>query len=429
MIQLAKSEALFAEAQRLMPGGVNSPVRSFRAVTGTPPFIASGSGARVVDVDGNEYIDYLGSWGPLVLGHAHPSVVAALTRAAANGSSFGAPVEQEVELARLITGALPSIESLRLVNSGTEACMSAIRLARAFTGRDKIIKFAGNYHGHADGLLVRAGSGGLTHGIPTSAGVPESYASETLVADFNDLDSVEQLFNNYPNAIAGVIVEPVAGNMGVVPPAPGFLEGLRQITAHSGAMLIFDEVITGFRVGAGGAQGLYGVMPDITTLGKIIGGGLPVGCYGGRREIMERVAPLGDMYQAGTLSGNPLAVSAGVATLTELQRPGVYEQIDLLAARLTGGISAAFHDAEIPGTINRVGSMFTGFFNPGPVESLAQVEQSDAARYGQYFHALLERGVYIAPSQFEAGFVSTAHTEADIDATIGRVREALGELG
>ena len=428
-MQLAKSEALFAEAQRLMPGGVNSPVRSFRAVTGTPPFIESGSGARVVDVDGNEYIDYLGSWGPLVLGHAHPSVVAALTRAAQNGSSFGAPVEQEVDLARLITGALPSIESLRLVNSGTEACMSAIRLARAFTGRDKIIKFAGNYHGHADGLLVRAGSGGLTHGIPTSAGVPESYARETLVADFNDLDSVEQLFNNYPGAIAGIIVEPVAGNMGVVPPAPGFLEGLRRVTAHDGAMLIFDEVITGFRVGAGGAQGLYGVMPDITTLGKIIGGGLPVGCYGGRREIMERVAPLGDMYQAGTLSGNPLAVSAGVATLTELQKPGVYEQIDRLAARLTDGISAAFRAAEVPGTINRVGSMFTGFFNPGPVESLAQVEQSDAAQYGRYFHALLERGVYTAPSQFEAGFVSTAHTEADIDATIERVREALAALG
>ena len=428
-MQLAKSEALFAEAQRLMPGGVNSPVRSFRAVTGTPPFIAHGGGARVTDVDGNEYIDYLGSWGPLVLGHAHPSVVTVLERAARGGSSFGAPVEQEVELARLITGALPSIESLRLVNSGTEACMSAIRLARAYTGRDKIIKFAGNYHGHADGLLVRAGSGGLTHGIPTSAGVPESYASETLVADYNDLDSVESLFNSYPGAIAGVIVEPVAGNMGVVPPAPGFLEGLRRITAHDGAMLIFDEVITGFRVSASGAQGLYGIIPDITTLGKIIGGGLPVGCYGGRREIMERVAPLGDMYQAGTLSGNPLAVSAGVATLTELRKPGVYEQIDRLAARLTEGVASAFRDAEVPGTINRVGSMFTGFFNPGPVETLAQVEQSDATRYGQYFHALLERGVYIAPSQFEAGFVSTAHTEADIDSTVERVKEALASLG
>ena len=429
MMQLPKSEALFAEAQRLMPGGVNSPVRSFRAVGGVPPFIASGRGARVTDVDGNEYIDYLGSWGPLVLGHAHPAVVDALSQAAANGASFGAPVEQEVELARLICGALPSIESLRLVNSGTEACMSAIRLARAFTGRDKIIKFAGCYHGHADGLLVRAGSGGLTHGIPTSAGVPESYAAETLVADFNHIDSVAQLFDQYPDAIAGVIVEPVAGNMGVVPPAPGFLEGLRQLTGHHGAMLIFDEVITGFRIGPGGAQGLYGVMPDITTLGKIIGGGLPVGAYGGRREIMERVAPLGDMYQAGTLSGNPLAVSAGVATLTQLQRPGVYPQIDRLAARLTDGIAAAFRQAEIPATVNRVGSMFTSFFHPGPVSALTHAEQSDTARYARHFHALLQRGIYTAPSQFEAAFISAAHTEADIDATIARAGEALADLG
>ena len=429
MMQLPKSEALFAEAQRLMPGGVNSPVRSFRAVGGVPPFIASGRGARVTDVDGNEYIDYLGSWGPLVLGHAHPAVVDALSQAAANGASFGAPVEQEVELARLICGALPSIESLRLVNSGTEACMSAIRLARAFTGRDKIIKFAGCYHGHADGLLVRAGSGGLTHGIPTSAGVPASYARETLVADFNHIDSVAQLFDQYPDAIAGVIVEPVAGNMGVVPPAPGFLEGLRQLTGHHGAMLIFDEVITGFRIGPGGAQGRYGVMPDITTLGKIIGGGLPVGAYGGRREIMERVAPLGDMYQAGTLSGNPLAVSAGVATLTELQRPGVYSQIDRLAARLTDGIAAAFRQAEIPATVNRVGSMFTNFFHPGPVSALTHAEQSDTARYARHFHALLQRGIYTAPSQFEAAFISAAHTEADIDATIAQASQALADLG
>jgi glutamate-1-semialdehyde 2,1-aminomutase len=428
-MQIAKSEALFAEAQRLMPGGVNSPVRSFRAVTGTPPFIASGAGARVVDVDGNEYIDYLGSWGPLVLGHTHPSVVAALIRAAQSGSSFGAPVEQEVELARLICGALPSIESLRLVNSGTEACMSAIRLARAFTGRDKIIKFAGCYHGHADGLLVRAGSGALTHGIPTSAGVPESYATETLVADFNDLGSVEKFFDSFPSDIAGVIVEPVAGNMGVVPPADGFLEGLRDLTSKNGAMLIFDEVITGFRVGPHGAQGLFGVTPDITTMGKIIGGGLPVGAYGARREIMERVAPLGDMYQAGTLSGNPLAVSAGVATLTELRVPGVYDRIDRLAQRLTDGLSEAFQRVEIPSTINRVGSMFTGFMNPGPVDSLERVEVSDAALYGRYFHALLERGVYIAPSQFEAGFVSTAHTEEDIDETVSRAEAALRELG
>ena len=325
-MQLSRSEQLFAEAQQYIPGGVNSPVRSFRAVGGIPPFIARGQGSRVWDVDGNEYIDYLGSWGPLALGHAHPAVVEALRRAAEGGSSFGAPVENEVELARLVCNAFPSVDMVRLVNSGTEACMSAIRLARAFTGRDKIIKFAGCYHGHADGLLVRAGSGAMTHGIPTSAGVPESYATETLVADFNDLASVEAYFESFPSAIAGIIVEPVAGNMGVVLPAEGFLEGLRDIASRDGALLIFDEVITGFRVGPQGAQGLFGITPDITAMGKIIGGGLPVGAYGGRREIMERVAPLGDMYQAGTLSGNPLAVSAGVATLTELQAPGVYEQ-------------------------------------------------------------------------------------------------------
>ena len=429
MMQFSRSEQLFNEAQQYIPGGVNSPVRSFRAVGGTPPFIARGQGSHVWDVDGNEYIDYLGSWGPLVLGHAHPAVVEALHRAAEGGSSFGAPVENEVELARLVCNAFPSVDMVRLVNSGTEACMSAIRLARAFTGRDKIIKFAGCYHGHADGLLVRAGSGAMTHGIPTSAGVPESYATETLVADFNDLASVEACFEYFPSAIAGIIVEPVAGNMGVVPPAEGFLEGLRNITSRDGALLIFDEVITGFRVGPQGAQGLFGITPDITAMGKIIGGGLPVGAYGGRREIMERVAPLGDMYQAGTLSGNPLAVSAGVATLTELQAPGVYEKIDGLARRLTDGLAQVFRQAEVPGTINRVGSMFTGFMNPGPVNMLEQVEASDAERYGRYFHEMLERGVYIAPSQFEAGFVSTAHTEADIDETIARAEDALRELG
>ena len=428
-MQLSRSAQLFSEAQQYIPGGVNSPVRSFRAVGGTPPFIARGQGSHVWDVDGNEYIDYLGSWGPLVLGHAHPTVVEALRRAAEGGSSFGAPVENEVELARLVCNAFPSVDMVRLVNSGTEACMSAIRLARAFTGRDKIIKFAGCYHGHADGLLVRAGSGAMTHGIPTSAGVPESYATETLVADFNDLASVEAYFESFPSAIAGIIVEPVAGNMGVVPPAEGFLEGLRNITSREGALLIFDEVITGFRVGPQGAQGLFGITPDITAMGKIIGGGLPVGAYGGRRDIMERVAPLGDMYQAGTLSGNPLAVSAGVATLTELQTPGVYERIDGLARRLTDGLAQVFQRAEVPGTINRVGSMFTGFMNPGPVNMLEQVEASDAELYGRYFHEMLERGVYIAPSQFEAGFVSTAHTEADIDETISRAEEALRELG
>ena len=424
----AKSQRLFAQAQQFIPGGVNSPVRSFRAVSGTPPFIARGQGSRVWDVDGNEYIDYLGSWGPLVLGHAHPAVVDALQTAAANGSSFGAPVEQEVELARLICAALPSVDSVRLVSSGTEACMSAIRLARAYTGRSKIIKFAGCYHGHADGLLVKAGSGAMTHGIPTSAGVPEAYAAETLVADYNDLASVETCFAAWSEDIAGVIVEPVAGNMGVVPPAPGFLEGLRRLTAANGALLIFDEVITGFRVAYGGAQVRYGVTPDLTCLGKIIGGGLPVGAYGGRREIMEMVAPLGPMYQAGTLSGNPLAVTAGLTTLTALQQPGIYDQLETRAARLAAGLTQAFAQAEIPATLNRVGSMLTGFFNPGPVQTLAQVEQSDTAAYGRYFHGLLERGVYIAPSQFEAGFVSLAHTPADLDRTLEIAATALAAM-
>ena len=427
-MQQTRSQQLFEQAQRVIPGGVNSPVRSFRAVEGTPPFIARGQGSRVWDVDGNEYIDFLGSWGPLALGHAHPVVVEAVQRAAADGTSFGAPVEQEVQLAEIVCQAFPSVDMLRLVNSGTEACMSALRLARAFTGRSKIVKFAGNYHGHADGLLVQAGSGALTHGIPTSAGVPESYAAETLVATYNDTASVETLFDAWPDDIAAVIVEPVAGNMGVVPPADGFHADLRRITEANGALLIFDEVITGFRVGYGGAQALFGITPDITTMGKIIGGGLPVGAYGGRRDVMQMVAPLGPMYQAGTLSGNPLAVAAGVATLTELQRPGVYEQLEATAVRFTEGVAAAFREAEVPSTINRVASMFTGFFNPGPVTSLAQVEQSDTAIYGRYFHALLDRGVYIAPSQFEAGFVSIAHTDADIDRAIEAVGEALAAL-
>jgi len=427
-MQLSKSEALFAEAQKYIPGGVNSPVRSFKSVGGTPPFIARGQGARVWDVDGNEYIDYLGSWGPLVLGHSHPAVVEALKKTAESGTSFGAPVEQEVELAKIICGSLPSVEMVRLVNSGTEACMSAVRLARAFTGRDKVIKFAGCYHGHADGLLVKAGSGALTYGIPTSAGVPESYASETLVAEYNDIESVERLFAANPSGIAAIIIEPVAGNMGVVPPADGFLESLRKITQENGALLLFDEVITGFRVGPNGAQGLYGITPDITTMGKIIGGGLPVGAYGGRKDIMEMVAPLGAMYQAGTLSGNPLAVSAGIATLTELQKPGTYDRLDSLAQRLTAGLTKAFQSVEVPATINRVGSMLTGFLNPGPVAGLADAENSDTELYGRYFHAMQEQGVYIAPSQFEAGFVSTAHTEADIDATIGKAEAALSTL-
>ena len=427
-MQFSKSEALFAEAQKYIPGGVNSPVRSFKAVGGTPPFIARGKGSRVWDVDGNEYIDYLGSWGPLVLGHAHPTIIEVLKKTAEGGTSFGAPVEQEVELAKMICEGLPSVESVRLVSSGTEACMSAIRLARAFTSRDKIIKFAGCYHGHADGLLVKAGSGALTHGIPTSAGVPESYASETLVADYNDIESVERFFEANPGGIAAIIIEPVAGNMGVVLPREGFLAALRKITQDNDALLIFDEVITGFRVGPNGAQGLYGIAPDITTMGKIIGGGLPVGAYGGRKDVMGMVAPLGAMYQAGTLSGNPLAVSAGIATLTELQKPGAFERLDSLAQRLTDGLTKAFQAAEIPSTINRVGSMFTGFFNPGPVEGLANAEGSDTEMYGRYFHAMQEQGVYIAPSQFEAGFVSIAHTEADINATIAKAEAALSSL-
>jgi len=424
-MRLTRSEQLFSEALRYIPGGVNSPVRSFRTVGGTPPFIARGHGPRVWDVDGNEYVDYLGSWGPLVLGHAHPAIVDAVKKAAEGGTSFGAPVELEVELARMICEALPSVDLVRLVSSGTEACMSAIRLARAFTGRDKIIKFSGCYHGHADGLLVKAGSGALTHGIPTSAGVPESYASETLVADYNDLASVEQYFDANPAGIAGVIVEPVAGNMGVVPPIEGFLEGLRRLTAQSGSLLIFDEVITGFRVGYGGAQGLYGITPDLTCLGKIIGGGLPVGAYGGRREIMEQVSPLGPMYQAGTLSGNPLAVAAGTAGLTELKRPGAYDRLETLSRKLTEGLSEVFARMNVPGTINRVGSMFTGFFTAGPVATFAQVEQSDVAQHRRFFHAMLENGVYLAPSQFEAGFVSLAHTEAEIEHTIAAAEAAL----
>ncbi len=429
-MQQSKSRELFTLAQNFIPGGVNSPVRSFRSVGGVPPFISRGQGSRVRDVDGNEYIDYLGSWGPLVLGHAHPAVVEAISKTAEGGVSFGAPVEGEVELAQLICRALPSVERVRLVSSGTEACMSAIRLARAYTGRSKIVKFAGCYHGHADGLLVRAGSGALTHGIPTSAGVPEAYAAETLVAEYNDAAAVEALFQGWADAIAGVIVEPVAGNMGVVPPAAGFLDALRSITARNGALLIFDEVITGFRVAYGGAQTLFGVTPDLTCLGKIIGGGLPVGAYGGRREVMEMVAPLGPMYQAGTLSGNPLAVTAGLTTLTELGREGVYERLEALSARLAAGLTGAFAEAETPAVLNRVGSMLTGFFNDAPaVDSLAQVEGSDTESYGRYFHAMLQGGVYIAPSQFEAGFVSLAHTEADIDRTIAVAGQALASLG
>ncbi|MFH1141451.1 MAG: glutamate-1-semialdehyde 2,1-aminomutase [Chloroflexota bacterium] len=424
-MNFSRSRKLFSQAQALIPGGVNSPVRSFRAVGGQPPFIQKGKGSRLWDVDGNQYIDYVGSWGPLILGHAAPEIVTAVQQAAALGTSFGAPTEGEVELARLIHDALPSMEMVRLVSSGTEAAMSALRLARAYTGRSKVVKFAGCYHGHADGLLVQAGSGAATHGIPDSAGVPAAYAQETLVAQYNDVPSVERLFDEYASQIACVIVEPVAGNMGVVPPAQGFLAALKRITSENNALLIFDEVITGFRVSYGGAQALYGVTPDITCLGKVIGGGLPVGAYGGRREIMEVVAPLGPMYQAGTLSGNPLAVAAGIAALKALQQPGTYQRLERTGALLAAGLAEAAQEAKVPATVNRVGSMLTAFFCAGPVASYADVQRADTRAYGRYFHGMLERGIYLAPSQFEAAFVSLAHTEEDIRQTLTAAQEAL----
>jgi glutamate-1-semialdehyde 2,1-aminomutase len=413
-----RSAELFAEAQTLLPGGVDSPVRAFRAVGGTPRFIARGKGAYVWDVDENHYIDYLGSWGPLIVGHAHPGVVAAIQEAATRGTSYGAPTAAELELARLVKAAFPSIDLVRFVSSGTEATMSALRLARAFTGREKIIKFDGGYHGHVDGLLVKAGSGPLTLGAPDSPGVPEAAAAQTLSVPYNDVHAVREALEGHPGGIAAIIVEPVAGNMGVLPPEPGFLEHLRGLTREHGALLIFDEVITGFRVARGGAQERYRVSADLTCLGKIVGGGLPVGAYGGRREIMEMIAPLGPVYQAGTLSGNPLAMAAGIATLRLLGEPGVYERLETLAARLADGLVAAARDAGVPYTTNRVGSMLTGFFCGGPVLDYATAKLADTQRYARFFQSMLEGGVYLAPSQFEAGFVSLAHTEADIDATI-----------
>jgi glutamate-1-semialdehyde 2,1-aminomutase len=419
-----ESQALFVAAQKVIPGGVNSPVRAFRAVGGTPPFIARGQGAYLFDVDGNRYIDYVGSWGPLILGHAHPAVVEAVCRAAELGTSFGAPTELEVELASRVVEAIPSIELVRFVNSGTEAVMSALRLARAFTGRSKIVKFDGGYHGHADLLLAQAGSGLATLGLPASAGVPPAVVADTLTAPYNDLAAVEALFDANPEQVAAVIVEPVAGNMGVVLPQPGFLAGLRDLTRQHGALLIFDEVITGFRVAYGGAQQLYAVTPDLTCLGKIIGGGLPVGAYGGRRDIMERVAPLGPMYQAGTLSGNPLAMAAGLATLRELQKPGVYDRLERLAAQLTDSLGQAAHQAGVPFYQTRVGPMFTGFFTQGPVTDYASAKRADTAAYARFFHAILGAGIYLAPSQFEAGFMSLAHTEDDVAATVTAARDA-----
>ena len=421
----SRSESLFQEAQTLLPGGVNSPVRAFGAVGGVPPFIERGQGSRIYDADGREYIDYVGSWGPLILGHADPRVITAVQRAAERGTSFGAPTELESRLARLVIDAVASIEMLRFVSSGTEACMSAIRVARAFTSRDKIIKFEGCYHGHADGLLVRAGSGGLTFGVPDSAGVPSGYANLTLVARYNDVESVRALLEANRDEVSAIIVEPVAANMGVVPPTPEFLPALRRMTDAHGALLIFDEVITGFRVAYGGAQELYGVKPDLTCLGKIIGGGLPVAAYGGRRDIMEMVAPLGPAYQAGTLSGNPLAMSAGIATLQALAEPGVYDRLEQAGARLEAGLRSAAEDSEQSIYIARLGSVLTAFFTPGPVTDFASAVASDKDRFAAYFHSMLEQGIYLAPSQFEALFVSLAHSSEDIDRTIEAARQAL----
>ena len=420
-----KSARLNLDARRYTPGGVNSPARAWGAVGGEPLFIARGSGPHVWDADGNRYVDYLGSWGPLILGHAHRGVLADIVEAAGNGTSFGAPTEYENALARRVVEAFPSMDMVRFVSSGTEAAMSALRLARAYTGRDKIIKFQGGYHGHADALLVAAGSGAMAHGVPDSAGVTASFAQDTLIAEYNDLASVEEHVRAYPGQIACVIVEPVAGNMGVVPPAPGFLQGLRRLTEESEALLVFDEVITGFRVAYGGAQHMYGVSPDLTCLGKIIGGGMPMGAYGARREIMETVSPLGPMYQAGTLSGNPVAMAAGIATLDELKRPGRYEELESKAQRLEEGFRRAFAQAETPLQINRVGSMMTLFFNESRVTGWGSVSESDGDGFARFFHRMLEEGVYLPPSPFEAMFVSTAHGEADIDATIEAAARAL----
>jgi glutamate-1-semialdehyde 2,1-aminomutase len=415
----AKSEALFRRAVELIPGGVNSPVRAFRSVGGQPVFIARGEGSHLFDADGNQYIDYVGSWGPLLLGHRHPEILAALERALTIGTSFGAPTEQEIELAEMICCAVPSIEMVRLVNSGTEATMSAIRVARGFTGRDLIVKFEGCYHGHVDSLLVKAGSGLATLGIADTQGVPKAFCDTTIALPFNSLEALEAAFGSMGDRIAAVIVEPVVGNMGCVPPLPGYLEGMRTITQKHGALLIFDEVMTGFRVAFGGAQQRYKIRPDLTTLGKVIGGGLPVGAYGGRKDIMSKVAPVGPVYQAGTLSGNPLAVAAGLAMLRHLKaHPEIYDRLEAVGAKLTASAPAGV-------TVNRVGSMFTFFFKESPVTDWKSAKKSDTTRFGTFFRGMLERGIYLAPSQFEAAFISAAHTDEDIARTIAAAQEVL----
>ena len=423
-----RSRKLFEEAKKHIPGGVNSPVRAFRSVGGEPLFIKKAKGSKIVDVDGKTYIDYVLSWGPMILGHTHPRVTAALKKAILNGTSFGAPTELEITLAKMVRKAFPSIEMVRMVSSGTEATMSAIRAARGFTGRDKILKFEGGYHGHGDSLLVKAGSGVATFGLPDSPGVPADLAKYTLTVAYNDLAAVKEIASREGEQIACIIVEPVAGNMGCVPPEPGFLSGLRQVCDQYGIVLILDEVMTGFRVAYGGAQQLYKIKPDLTCLGKIIGGGLPVGAFGGKLEIMQKIAPIGPIYQAGTLSGNPLAMTAGIETLKELAKPGVYKALEKLSADLEQGLRAAASEAGVPVTLNRVGSMFTGFFTDQKVKDFASAKTSDTGRFGRYFLSMLKNGVNLAPSQFEAAFLSLAHSRTDINKTIEAARKSLKSL-
>src|SRR5215213_9794510 len=425
---MTKSDQLFATAQNLIPGGVNSPVRAFRGVGGTPRFIRSARGATLTDVDGNTYIDYVGSWGPMILGHADEEVVAAVQEVAAGGTSFGAPTELEVQLAQEVVDAVPSIEMVRMVSSGTEATMSAIRLARGVTGRTKLVKFEGCYHGHADSLLVKAGSGVATLGLPDSPGVPSALAESTLTLPFNNAQALEQVFAEHTD-IAAVIIEPVVGNMGCVPPLPGYIEAVRKLTRDHGALLIFDEVMTGFRIARGGAQERYGITPDITTLGKIIGGGLPVGAYGGSREIMNHVAPAGPVYQAGTLSGNPLSMTAGLVTLRRLRDDAVYETLEKASQRLCDGLADAANEAGVTTVTNRAGSMWTSFFTSEPVVDWTTANKCSRETYGRFFHAMLEAGVYLAPSQFEAAFVSVAHSDDVIEETIAAARKAFASLG
>ncbi len=425
---MSKSSQLFKNAQNLMPGGVNSPVRAFRSVNLDPLFIASGKGSKIVDADGREYIDYVGSWGPLILGHAHEEVVEAVQQAASKGTSFGAPTEMEIQIAEKIIDMVPSVEMIRMVNSGTEATMSAVRLARGYTGRDKVIKFEGCYHGHGDSFLIKAGSGALTLGEPNSPGVPADFARNTLTADFNDLQSVQELFLNYKNEIAAVIIEPIAGNMGVIPPANGFLEGLRSLCDQHGSLLIFDEVMTGFRVHPGGAQALYNIKPDLTTMGKVIGGGLPSAAYGGRKEIMEKISPAGPVYQAGTLSGNPLAMAAGIKTLELISKAGFFDQLNQKAGYFFHAAQNIIKEKGWPLSLNFVNSMGCLFFKDGGVSDFAEAVKSDTDKFAAYFGRLLGKGIYTAPSQFEALFISAAHSDDDLDFTLETMKTILSSI-